>query len=306
MAPDVLRGMAQTTRQQVAKSSLGRAAKRERGVEADRYTEIRPATGLLRGFDLREVWASRQVALTLASRQLKVRYKQTALGIAWVVVQPAVTVVVFTVIFGRLAGLPTEGIPYPVFAVAGVVLWNYVSSSVQSATQRLVQDRELITKIYFPRVLAPLASVLPPLVDLSVGIVIAAVLMAVYGVVPSVAIVLLPLWILAAVLLAFSVGMVFSALHVQYRDIGNLISFLLQLWMFTSPIVFASSSVHGPARTVLSLNPVTGLADGLRWSLLGAPAPPAVDLISLATGVAFAVVALVYFQRVERRFADVI
>lgn len=274
---------------------------------AGRYTEIRPATGLFRGLDLHEVWESREIAMTLASRQLRVRYKQTALGVAWVVLQPAATVVVFTIIFGRLAGLPTDGgIPYPVFVVAGVVFWNYIFNSVQAATQRFVQDRELVTKIYFPRILAPFASVLPPLMDLSVGIVISAVLMAAYGVAPSVALVLLPFWILAAVLVAFAAGMIFAALNVQYRDIGNVLGFLLQLWMFTSPIVFASSSVRGTARTVLSINPVTGLVDGMRFSLLGASAPPAVDLVSLATGLALCGCALWYFQRVERRFADVI
>lgn len=270
------------------------------------WTEIRPATGLLRGLDLGEVWAFRHIALILAQRQLKVRYKQAALGVAWVVIQPLVTVLVFTVIFGHLAGLPSDGIPYPVFLVAGLILWNYISSSVQGATQRLVEDRELVTKVFFPRVLAPVASVLSPLTDLSIGLAITFVMAALYSVAPSLAILLTPLWLLGAVALALSAGMLFSALHVQYRDVGQVIAFLLQVWLFTSPIVFSSTSVDGAVRVALSLNPVTGLADGLRFSLIGGPAPPPVDLLSLVTGGLLAVVGLLYFQRVERRFADLV
>jgi len=270
------------------------------------WTEIRPTGGLLRGLSLRELWDYRQVVGALTSRQLRVRYKQTALGVVWVVLQPIVTVVVFTLIFNRLAGLPSQGIPYPAFTLAGLVLWSYISSAVSGATQRLVEDRQLITKIYFPRVLAPFASLVPPLIDLGIGLIVAGALIAVYGISPGWGILLLPLWILGAAALALSAGMLFAALNVEYRDVGAVIAFVLQIWLFASPIVYPSSSVHGFARTALAVNPVTGLVDGIRFSLLGAPAPPPVDLLSLASGIALAVVGLVYFQRVERKFADIL
>jgi len=271
-----------------------------------RRTDIRPATGLLQGLVLREVWEYRRIAAILVRRQLKVRYKQTALGVTWIVLQPLVTVLIFTVVFGRLAGLRGGNIPYPVFVLAGLVLFNYISSSVQTATTRLVDDRDLVTKIYFPRVLAPLASALTPLTDLSVGLVITVVFMAVYSVGVSAALLLVPLWLLATVLLAVSANLLFSALHVQYRDVGQIIAYVLQLWLFTSPIVYSSATIHGAARVALSLNPVTGVVDGLRYSLLGAPAPPTVDLLSLVTGLLLAVGGLLYFQRIERRFADLV
>ena len=270
------------------------------------WTEIQPATGLLRGLDAREVWAFRHVALVLARRQFKARYKQTALGLGWVVIQPLVTLVVFSVIFGRVAGLPSDGLPYPVFLVTGLVLWNYISFSVQGATNRLVEDRDLVTKIYFPRLIAPLASMITPLIDLTVGLLITLALVAAYGVAPGAAIVLTPAWILGGVILACSVGMFLSAINVQYRDAGQVIGLALQMWLFVSPVVYSSAAIHGLARTVLSLNPLTGLLDGLRFSILNAPAPPAVDALSLCSGAVMAAVGLLYFQRVERRFAELV
>jgi lipopolysaccharide transport system permease protein len=275
------------------------------GTRSDAWTEIRPATGLLRGLDLAEVWAYREVALTLAARQLRVRYKQTVLGVGWVVIQPLAAVTVFTTVFGRLAGLPSDGLPYAVFALGGLVLWGYVSGSITAATQRLVDDRELVTKIYFPRVLAPFAATLPPLIDLAIGFGVLGVLMVVYGVTPGPAILLMPAWVLAAMVVALGGGMLFAALNVCYRDVGNALGFVVQTWMFVSPVVFASSSVHGFARVLLATNPVTGLLDGAHWSLGGAP-PPAVDLLSLASALVLLAVSLVHFQRVERRFADVV
>jgi lipopolysaccharide transport system permease protein len=260
-----------------------------RSAQSSAWTDIRPATGLLRGLSFREVVAYRAVAVALAQRRLKARYKQTATGALWVVFQPLVTVVVFTLVFGDLAGLPSGGIPYPVFVLSGLVLWNFHAASLQGAADSLVEHHELVTKIYFPRLLAPAAAVIPPLVDLAVGLSVLAVAMLLYGVAPGLAVLSIPLWI-----------------NVQYRDVGYGLPFLVQLWLFVTPIIFASSSVDGPLRVVLALNPVTGIVDGFRWAAIGAPAPPAVDLLSLATGVAAVAASLVYFQRVERRFADVV
>jgi lipopolysaccharide transport system permease protein len=270
------------------------------------WTEIRPATGLFRHLEPRELWAYRDVALTLAARQLRVRYKQTVLGVGWVVIQPLVAVLIFTLVFGRLAGLSSDGQPYAVFVLSGLVFWTYISTSITAATQRLVEDRELITKIYFPRVLAPFAATLVPLIDLGIGLVVLAVLMAVLGVAPAAALLLLPVWILAAMAIALAAGTLASALNVKYRDVGNGLGFLVQLWLFVSPVLYASTAVHGTARVLLALNPVTGLVDAARWSLLDSPPPPAVDLLSLASLVVLLAAGLLYFQRVERAFADVL
>jgi ABC-type polysaccharide/polyol phosphate export permease len=273
---------------------------------APAWQEIRPAHGLLRGLDLSEVWHYREVALVLAMRELKVRYKQTTLGAAWVVVQPLAAVVLYTLVFGRLAGLPSDGLPYPVFIYAGLILWTYFSASVEAATQSLVEHRELVTKVYFPRLLAPAAATLPRLIDLGISLVAFLVLSAAYDHHPGAAFALTPVWVLATVVLAFGAGLLFSALHVRYRDVGHALSLLLQLGMFAAPVVYASSSVDGPLRVLLSFNPLTGLLDGFRWSLTGASAPPALDLISLGSGLLVVIAGLVYFQQTERRFADLI
>jgi len=281
-------------------------AQAARGELSAGWTEIRPATGLLRGLSFREVVAYRAVAVALAQRRLKARYKQTATGALWVVFQPLVTVVVFTLVFGDLAGLPSAGIPYPVFVLSGLVLWNFHAASLQGAADSLVEHHELVTKIYFPRLLAPAAAVIPPMVDLAVGLGVLAVAMLLYGVAPGLAVLSLPLWVLAQIVFTAGLGLTFAALNVQYRDVGYGLPFLVQLWLFVTPIIFASSSVDGPLRVVLALNPVTGVVDGFRWAAIGAPAPPAVDLLSLATGLVAVTGSLIYFQRVERRFADVV
>ena len=276
------------------------------GTPAVPWTEIRPTTGLLGRLSVREVWSFREVAWMLAFRELKVRYKQTALGVLWVAIQPLAGVVLFTLVFGKLAGLPSDGMPYPLFVYAGLILWGYFAASAERATQSLVDDRELITKVFFPRLLAPAAALLPRLIDLVISLGVIAVAAALYGVTPGPEVVLVPVWIAGTVIVTFGAGLLFSALNVRYRDVGNAIGLLLQLWMFASPVVFASSSVHGWLRTVMSLNPLTGLLDGFRWSLLAAPAPPAVDLLSLVGAALLCTGGLVYFQRSERRFADLI
>jgi ABC-type polysaccharide/polyol phosphate export permease len=270
------------------------------------WQEIRPASGLLRGLDLREVWSYRKVALALAERELRVRYKQTTIGALWVGVQPLAGVVLFSLVFGRLAGLPSDGMPYPVFVYAGLIIWTYFSAAVEAATLSLVEHRELVTKIYFPRVLAPAAASLPRLLDLAISLVAFVIIDAAYGRHPGAAVALLPAWIAAGVLIVFSVGLLFSALHVRYRDVGHALSLLLQLWLFATPVVYASSSIKGAARVLLAVNPLTGLTDGFRWSLAGGPAPPWIDLLSAASAAVLLVAGLIYFQRTERRFADLI
>ena len=268
------------------------------------WVENRPATRWLPRLDVRELWAYRELALFLALRDLKLRYKQTAFGVAWAVVQPLAAALIFTIVFGRLAGLPSDGLPYAVFVYAGMVAWSYVSAAVSAASESLVEHRALVTNVYFPRILAPLAAVLPGLVDLLISLAILAVFMAVYGVAPSGALLLAPLWVVALVGAALAAAFWLSALNVLYRDVRYALGFVIQLWLFASPIVFPSSLVDGAWRYVYSANPLVGALDGFRWSLLGAPPPGREDLVSLAVGLVVLATGVLYFQKVERQLGD--
>ena len=276
------------------------------GIAAKPVIEIAPSRGRYVHVPLRELLERREVALMLALRELKLRYKQTLLGVAWVIVQPLAGVVVFSVLFGTVADLPSDGLPYPVFVFSGLLVWSYFQTSVASATQSLVESRELVTKIYFPRLLVPLAAVLPRLIDLGIALVVLAGVMIVYGVAPGPAIVLFPLALALTIVFTLGVGLWLSAFHVRFRDAGVAITFVLQLWLYVSPVVFPSSLPEGWLRILLSVNPVTGLVDLARWTLVGAPPPPPADLISLGVGVAVVLGGLLYFGRAERRFADLI
>lgn len=270
----------------------------------DVWTENRPARGWLPRLDLRELWLFRETAYHLALRDLKLRYKQTALGVVWVVLQPLVAVFLFTFVFGRLADIPSDGVPYAVFAYSGLLGWLYVSSAVEAAAESLVESRDLVTKAYFPRILAPVAAVLPGLVDLLPSVVILAIFMLAYGVAPDVALITLPVWVAAAVLVALGVGLWLAALNALYRDVRYAVGFGLQVWLFASPVVFPSSLVEGAERWLFALNPMVGVIDGMRWALVDAPAPPVEDVVSLASGLAILISGAIYFQRVERRMAD--
>jgi lipopolysaccharide transport system permease protein len=270
------------------------------------WVENRPSSGWLPRLDARDLWGHRELALVLALKDLRVRYKQTFFGVAWAVLQPLFGVLIFSVIFGHLARLPTEGLPYPVFVYAGLGIWLYVSGAVTGCAQSLVDNRDLITKVYFPRLLAPLAAVLPGLVDLAPSLAIIGIFLAVYGVVPGPALALLPLWILAAAVVALAIGLWFAALNVKYRDVRYALPFFLQVWMFGSPVVYASSLVHGRWRYAFAANPMVTLVDGFRWSLADGPAPGPEALVSLVVVIVILLGGFVYFRRVEQYFADVI
>jgi lipopolysaccharide transport system permease protein len=285
-------------------ASAVRAAEAEPG--ARRWIENGAVDGWLPRLDLAEVWASREIAVVLALRNISIRYKQTFFGFGWALLQPLAAVGIFTLIFGRLAQLPSEDIPYPVFVYAGLAVWFYFSQSATLASESLAQYRELVTKVYFPRLLAPLAAVVPALVDLAISLIAVGVFMAIYGVAPTGAIVFLPLWLVALVILTFGVGTWLSALNVQYRDVRNALTFLLQLWFFATPIVYGGSLLDGGWGFVLALNPLVGLLEGFRWSLVGAPFPAPEALVSLATGIIVLASGIVYFGRSQRRFADLI
>jgi lipopolysaccharide transport system permease protein len=268
------------------------------------WFENRPSTRWLPRLNLRELWRYRELAYHLALRDIKVRYKQTAFGVAWAVLQPLLGVLVFSIVFGRLVDVPSDGIDYPVFVYAALVVWVYLSASVDAAAQSLVEYRDLVTKVYFPRLLAPLAAVLPGLVDLAISLAILAVFMIGYGVAPDLALLTLPLWILGAVAVASGAGLWLAALNALYRDVRYTLAFGLQLWLFISPVVFPSSLVDGGWRFVFSVNPAVGLIDGFRWSAIGGPPPGAEDVVSLAVCLLLLVTGAAYFRHVERRLAD--
>lgn len=266
---------------------------------------LRPRRGF--SIDLHELWDYRELFYFLVWRDLKVRYKQTALGVTWAVIQPLLAAIVFTVIFGHLAKVPSDGLPYPVFVFTGLLAWNYFSQALNLSSQSLAMNVNLVTKVYAPRLLMPLAAATTPLADFAISLLVLAGLMGWYGVAPGEALAALPIFVLLAFLTAAGVGLWVSAVTVRYRDARYALPFLTQLWMFASPVIYPVTLVPDKYQWILSLNPMTGVIDGFRWTLLGAPAPSAeVLLVSASSAVVIAILALWYFGRVERGFADVI
>jgi lipopolysaccharide transport system permease protein len=270
------------------------------------WIELRPPTRWLPRLDLRELWNYRELVFFLALRDVKLRYKQTFFGVLWALIQPLAGVLIFSIVFGRLAGLPSDGIPYPVFVYAGLIIWTYFAAGMTAAAQSLVENAEMVSKVYFPRVLAPLAAVGPGLIDLGVSLGIAVVFLVIYGVVPGLAILTLPLWILAGLITALAVGLWLSAINVKYRDVRYALPFLVQIWFFATPVVFPLSIAEGNLRYIFSINPVTWVVDGFRWALVDGPPPGLPDLVSALVMVVVLVTGFIYFRRTERRFADVI
>lgn len=269
-------------------------------------TRIEPARGWAL-LDFKELWERRELFYFLAWRDIKVRYKQTAFGAAWAVAQPFLTMVVFSIFFGRLAKIPSEGVPYPLFAYAALLPWAFFSSSLTQASNSLVVTPDLITKVYFPRVIVPAASVVAGLADFAIAFLVLAGMMVYFGVFAGItSLLVIPLLILALVT-ALGVGFWLAALNVEYRDVRYAIPFLVQFWLFATPIAYPSSLLDEPWRTLFGLNPMTGVVEGFRWALLGtdtAPGPMIAASIGAATLVFLS--GLIYFRRVEHRFADVI
>lgn len=269
-------------------------------------TLIRPRSAWA-PLDLAELWAHRELLVFLAWRDLKVRYKQTALGVLWAVVQPVATMLVFTLVFGRIAQVPVGDVPYPLFAFAGLLPWQLFSSALTDAGNSLVANRDLLTKVYLPRLLIPFAAVLASLVDLGVAFVLLLGLMAFERYSPGPTIVLLPAFIALALLTALAVGVWLAALNVRYRDIRYTIPFITQFLLFATPVAYPLSAVPEPWRSVLALNPLAAVVEGFRWALLGTtPVLPATLGISVAALIVLFVSGLYYFRRAEREFADVI
>ncbi len=266
---------------------------------------IQPSSGWVAP-RLREMWEYRELLYFLVWRDIKVRYKQTALGAAWAVIQPFFTMVVFSVFFGRLAKLPSDGVPYPVFTYCALVPWTYFATALTMSSNSLVDQARLITKVYFPRLLVPAASVVAGLVDLGIAAIVLVAMILYYGIAPTAAVVFLPAFVLLAAATALAVGLWLSALNVQYRDVRYTIPFLVQFWLFITPVAYSSSLVPERWRALYGLNPMTGVVEGFRWALLGRAEPPGAMLLVSALSVAVLLFGgLFYFRRMERRFADV-
>ncbi len=276
------------------------------GDPGGRTIVIRPATGWV-PLRLRELWEYRELLYFLTWRDIKVRYKQTALGAAWAVIQPFFTMVVFSVFFGRLAKLPSEGLPYPVFTYCALVPWTYFATALTQSSNSLVDHARLITKVYFPRILVPAGAVIAGLVDLAIAFVVLVGMLLWYGVMPGPAVLLLPFLALLATLTALAVGLWLSALNVQYRDVKYTIPFLVQFWLFVTPVAYSATLVPERWRALYALNPMTGVVEGFRWALLGHRAAPGPTLVvSTASVLLLLVGGLFYFRRMEQRFADVV
>lgn len=276
-----------------------------RVVESEQWTENLPTQGR-RSLDLGELWRYRELVAFLALRDVKVRYKQAVFGGLWAIVQPLAGAAIFTVVFGRLANLPSDGVPYLIFAYAGFTLWSYVATAVNNAKSSLVNNSALITKVYFPRLAAPLASVLPGMLDLGVSLLLLVAMLVWAGVAPGVALLATPLLLVGAVIVVLGVGALFAALTVQYRDVEQVFGLILQLWLFATPVAYPSSLVPGPWQWLYHVNPMVGLVDGWRWALIGAPRPGPEALVSAAVAVLLLLLGLRVFKQGERRFADVI
>jgi lipopolysaccharide transport system permease protein len=267
---------------------------------------IEPKKGLFQ-LDLKGIWQYRELLYFLVWRDLKVRYKQTVIGIGWAVLQPFVTMVIFTIIFGKLVKVPSDGIPYPIFAYSALLPWNYFASALQRCVVSVVGDAALVSKVYFPRLILPLAGTISGFADFFVSFLLLLGMMTFYHLGLSWTVLVLPFFLLLALSTALAVGLWLSALNVRYRDVGHTIPFLMQVWMYASPIVYPVSVIPEKYRFFYSLNPMVGVIEGFRWALLGKQSPDfAVMAISVAMVLLLISGGLVFFRNMEKTFADVV
>lgn len=269
-------------------------------------TDIRPDRGWL-DLDLGAVWRFRELLQVLVMRDLQVLYKQALLGAGWAILQPVFAVIIFSIIFGFIVRMPSEGVPYPLFAFAGVLPWTYFAEAVRRSGVGLVTDAELVRKIYFPRLIMPLANVVSPLVDFCIAFVVLLIVMAFYGIAPNVKMLVIPFLMIVAALLALSIGLWLAPINVRFRDIKHTLPFMIQIWMYASPIVYPLSLVPEQWRVLYSLNPMVGVIEGFRWAVFGQGEPNFMAL-GMSAGIIVVLLAggLVFFRRMERTFADVI
>lgn len=255
----------------------------------------------------RTLWQNRDLAYFLSWRDVKIRYKQSLIGIGWAVIQPLLSMIAFTVVFDRVANVPSAGFPYAVFVLSGLIPWIFFSNSVSFASLSLVGNMSLVTKVYFPRILLPISGVLTWSIDLAISFVLLLGVMLLYGVTPPLTVLLVPFLAFLILLVALSVSLLLSALNVEYRDVRHMLPFMIQLWLFVTPVIYPSSAVEGSFAFVYGLNPMVGTIDAFRWAVLGTPAP---DLTFLIPSFGMVLLLLVaggfYFLKAEQRFADVI
>ena len=256
--------------------------------------------------DFGELWHYRELLVFYAIRDIKVRYKQTILGAAWAILQPVLTMVVFSIFFGRLAKVPSDGLPYPIFTFAALLPWQLFAYALTHSSNSLVDNAEVLTKVYFPRMILPLASTLAGVVDLVIAFAVLIAMMFYYGLYPGWAVLTLPLLTVLAVTAALAVGMWLSALHVMYRDVRYTIPFFAQLWLFATPVAYPSSLLPEAWRAVYAINPMVGVVEGFRWALLGADPPGGMLAVSVLATLALLAGGMFFFRRMEKTFADVV
>jgi lipopolysaccharide transport system permease protein len=267
---------------------------------------IKPSRGWV-SLNLNDLWEYRELLYFLTWRDIKIRYKQTVLGAAWAIIQPFFTMVVFSLFFGKLAGIPSDGFPYPLFSFTALVPWTFFSNGLSQSSNSLVGSANLITKVYFPRLVIPIASVISGTLDFVISFTVLLGLIAFYGILPTYNVFWLPLLLILAFGTALGVGMWLSALNVQFRDVRYVVPFLTQVWLFATPIAYPSSLLAGHWRTIYGLNPMVGVVEGFRWALLGThTAPGPIVIISSLAALSILVGGAFYFRRMEKTFADVV
>jgi len=275
-------------------------------VQVKQRSVISPSKGLL-SLNLKEVWTYRELMGILAWRDVSIRYKQSIVGIGWAIIQPIMTMIIFTIVFGKFAKLPSDGLPYPIFSYCALLPWNYFARSLGDSSDSLVGSSHLITKVYFPRLVLPLSRVFAGLVDFSIGFVILIGLMFWYGIFPTAGLLLLPLFLLIAMIAALAGGLWLTALNVKYRDVKFVVPFVIQFLMYASPVAYSSSIVPERWQWVYGLNPMVGVIEGFRWALLGR-AVPNLSLLVVPLVIIFIILVsgLYYFKTMEKTFADIV
>lgn len=267
---------------------------------------IAPSKGWV-SLKLLDLWEYRELLYFLTWRDIKVRYKQTFLGAAWAIIQPIFTMIVFSLFFGKLAGIPSDGVPYPIFSFSALVPWSFFAYGLSQSSNSLVDSANLITKVYFPRLIVPLSSVISGVVDFLIAFGVLIIMMLFYKILPTINMLWLPFLLLLALVTALGVGMWLSALNVQYRDVRYVIPFITQFWMFATPIAYPSSLLSEPWRTIYGINPMAGVVEGFRWALLGTQtAPGPIILVSSFVALGILISGVYYFKRMEKTFADIV
>ena len=256
--------------------------------------------------DFHELWNYRELLTSFTMRDIRIRYKQTALGFAWAIIQPLFMMIIFTVIFGGFAKIPSDGVPYPLFSFAALLPWMLFSEGLTRSTMSMVANSNIMTKVYFPRLIMPISGILSPLVDFVVSLAILVVMMAYYGFVPTWNVIFLPFFVLLALATSLGVGLWLSALNVKYRDFQYTVPFLIQIWMYASPVVYPASMIPESIRYLYGLNPMVGVIEGFRWALLGTDIPGSIILVSVVVVMVLLVSGMFYFRWMEQYYADIV